>query len=186
MSRTNRWWLVLAAVLFQMSLVRSLCLERFFALRYRKKMDGPYRRLPMRSPSDGSFSEARRVVGGLWLKRRHPPCSCHNWWNSVGAPESFWPLLRSTGYGGFISTYGVIGGMGLGMGYIVPIAFLVKWFPDRARTHCGAGGRWIWSGISLSPLQSLIDSLSTWGSRPHFHVPGHRLCDCCYGPPLLS
>ena len=28
-------------------------------------------------------------------------------------------------------TYGVIGGIGLGMGYIVPITVLVKWFPDR-------------------------------------------------------
>jgi len=28
-------------------------------------------------------------------------------------------------------SYGVIGGIGLGFGYIVPIAVLVKWFPDR-------------------------------------------------------
>ncbi len=28
-------------------------------------------------------------------------------------------------------TYGVLGGIGLGFGYIVPIATLVKWFPDK-------------------------------------------------------
>lgn len=28
-------------------------------------------------------------------------------------------------------TYGVIGGVAMGMGYIVPVAVLVKWFPDR-------------------------------------------------------
>jgi OFA family oxalate/formate antiporter-like MFS transporter len=28
-------------------------------------------------------------------------------------------------------SYGLIGGIGLGFGYIVPIAVLVKWFPDR-------------------------------------------------------
>jgi len=28
-------------------------------------------------------------------------------------------------------TYGLIGGAGLGLGYIVPIATLVKWFPDK-------------------------------------------------------
>src|SRR6202023_536161 len=28
-------------------------------------------------------------------------------------------------------TYGVIGGIGLGFAYIVPVAVLVKWFPDR-------------------------------------------------------
>ena len=28
-------------------------------------------------------------------------------------------------------TYGVVGGIGLGLAYIVPVAVLVKWFPDR-------------------------------------------------------
>jgi len=28
-------------------------------------------------------------------------------------------------------TYGVLGGIGLGLGYIVPLAMLIKWFPDR-------------------------------------------------------
>jgi MFS transporter, OFA family, oxalate/formate antiporter len=28
-------------------------------------------------------------------------------------------------------TYGLLGGVGIGLGYIVPIATLVKWFPDR-------------------------------------------------------
>src|SRR5690625_7506104 len=27
--------------------------------------------------------------------------------------------------------YGVIGGIGLGIGYIAPVSTLVKWFPDR-------------------------------------------------------
>ncbi|UJW57768.1 OFA family MFS transporter [Bacillus sp. A116_S68] len=31
----------------------------------------------------------------------------------------------------FLVTYGVIGGMGLGLGYISPVSTLVKWFPDR-------------------------------------------------------
>src|SRR3954467_14599482 len=28
-------------------------------------------------------------------------------------------------------SYGVLGGIGLGLGYIVPLATLIKWFPDR-------------------------------------------------------
>lgn len=31
----------------------------------------------------------------------------------------------------FYLTYGVLGGMGLGLGYISPVSTLVKWFPDR-------------------------------------------------------
>lgn len=40
----------------------------------------------------------------------------------VHAPDQLWLLVL---------TYGLIGGIGLGAGYIVPIAMLVKWFPDR-------------------------------------------------------
>lgn len=29
------------------------------------------------------------------------------------------------------ATYGAIGGMGLGMGYVTPVSTMVKWFPDR-------------------------------------------------------
>src|SRR5699024_8369417 len=31
----------------------------------------------------------------------------------------------------FYLGYGIIGGMGLGLGYIAPVSTLVKWFPDR-------------------------------------------------------
>lgn len=40
----------------------------------------------------------------------------------VETPDQLWLLVL---------TYGLIGGVGLGAGYIVPIAMLVKWFPDR-------------------------------------------------------
>ena len=36
--------------------------------------------------------------------------------------ESLWMLYL---------TYGVLGGIGLGTGYITPVSTLVKWFPDR-------------------------------------------------------
>lgn len=32
---------------------------------------------------------------------------------------------------GFYLAYGIIGGIGLGIGYIAPVSTLVKWFPDR-------------------------------------------------------
>ena len=36
--------------------------------------------------------------------------------------ESLWLLYLG---------YGVLGGIGLGIGYITPVSTLVKWFPDR-------------------------------------------------------
>ena len=40
----------------------------------------------------------------------------------VSRPDQLWLLVL---------TYGVVAGLGLGAGYIVPIAMLVKWFPDK-------------------------------------------------------
>ena len=40
----------------------------------------------------------------------------------VSTPDQLWLLVL---------TYGVVAGLGLGVGYIVPIAMLVKWFPDK-------------------------------------------------------
>ena len=42
---------------------------------------------------------------------------------SLGIYMHSWPLL----YLG----YGVLGGCGLGLGYISPVSTLIKWFPDR-------------------------------------------------------
>ena len=38
------------------------------------------------------------------------------------ATHQFWLLLLG---------YGVLGGIGLGLGYISPVSTLIKWFPDR-------------------------------------------------------
>lgn len=67
--------------------------------------------------------------GGLWMNRKGPRIVA---------------LTAALLYGGGIflagfttsklwlyGSYGLIGGIGLGFGYIVPIAVLVKWFPDR-------------------------------------------------------
>ncbi|GAB3320585.1 L-lactate MFS transporter [Haloplanus salinarum] len=39
--------------------------------------------------------------------------------------------VRVGSHVGFVMTYGVVAGVGLGLGYISPISTLVKWFPDR-------------------------------------------------------
>ena len=61
-------------------------------------------------------------------------------------------------------THGVIGGIGIGLGYIVPLAVLVRWFPDRlgfitglAVTGFGLGA------LATSPLATELIRL--WGVR---------------------
>jgi OFA family oxalate/formate antiporter-like MFS transporter len=70
-------------------------------------------------------------------------------------------------------TYGVLGGIGLGMGYIVPISVLVKWFPDRRGLITGIAVAGFGSGslISAPVAHRLIErvgvltTFATWGLR---------------------
>ncbi len=76
------------------------------------------------------FLGCTAALGGLWLNRLGPrtvAVIAGILWGGGVFLSSFsahklWLLYLG---------YGVIGGSGLGTGYIVPIAVLVKWFPDR-------------------------------------------------------
>src|SRR3954468_5559404 len=73
--------------------------------------------------------------------------------------------------------YGVLGGCGLGLGYISPVSTLVKWFPDRPGMHTGmaimgfGGGAFIGSNLSLALMDSFKSATST-GVAPTFAVMG--------------
>src|SRR5882757_4799674 len=54
-----------------------------------------------------------------WSVFRVPLAKLFGW--SISDHKLWWLYL----------SYGVIGGIGLGFSYIVPVAVLVKWFPDR-------------------------------------------------------
>ncbi|WP_029663133.1 OFA family MFS transporter [Cellulomonas sp. KRMCY2] len=61
--------------------------------------------------------------------------------------------------------YGVIGGMGLGIGYISPVSTLIKWFPDRPGLATGLAIMGFGGGaLVAAPLtQKLLDS---YGADP--------------------
>jgi len=68
--------------------------------------------------------------GGLWLNKSGPRIVALTggflyglgvFLASFSADKLWWLYL----------SYGLVGGIGLGFGYIVPVAVLVKWFPDR-------------------------------------------------------
>src|ERR1700684_1110200 len=68
--------------------------------------------------------------GGLWLNRRGPRIVALTGGVLYGVGV-FLASFSDHGLWWLYLTYGVIGGIGLGFAYIVPIAVLVKWFPDR-------------------------------------------------------
>ncbi len=68
-------------------------------------------------------------------------------------------------------TYGVLGGTGLGIGYISPVSMLVKWFPDRRGMATGLAimGFGFASAISGPAIKILIDVV---GISSTFYILG--------------
>ncbi|RJT01405.1 OFA family MFS transporter [Halococcus sp. IIIV-5B] len=57
----------------------------------------------------------------------------------------------------FLATFGVVGGMGLGLGYITPIGTLVEWFPDRRGMATGLAVMGFGAGALLTgPLGNYL------------------------------
>ena len=68
--------------------------------------------------------------GGLWMRRAGPRTVAL----TAGVLYGLGVFLASFTRGRLwwlYGSYGVIAGVGLGLGYIVPVATLVKWFPDK-------------------------------------------------------
>jgi len=61
--------------------------------------------------------------------------------------------------------YGVIGGIGLGIGYISPVSTLIKWFPDRPGMATGLAIMGFGGGALIAaPLSNKL--LDTFGDQP--------------------
>jgi OFA family oxalate/formate antiporter-like MFS transporter len=68
--------------------------------------------------------------GGLWLNRQGPRIVALTGGVLYGAGVFLASFSDNKLWWLYLS-YGVIGGIGLGFSYIVPVAVLVKWFPER-------------------------------------------------------
>jgi OFA family oxalate/formate antiporter-like MFS transporter len=129
MSNTNRWGLAAAGFLMQMALGAVYAWSVF--------------RIPLAKQFHWSISDVTLTFticifvlgvaaffGGLWLNKKGPRIVALTggflyglgvFLASFSADKLWWLYL----------SYGLIGGIGLGFGYIVPVAVLVKWFPDK-------------------------------------------------------
>ncbi|MDN5724050.1 MAG: OFA family MFS transporter, partial [Corynebacterium sp.] len=69
--------------------------------------------------------------------------------------------------------YGVIGGIGLGIGYISPVSTLMKWFPDRPGLATGLAIMGFGGGALIaSPMSNQLMSMYGGGSQPENLVAG--------------
>ncbi len=129
MPHLNRWWIAVAGVCMQMALGAAYAWS-VFRIPLTRQFGWSITEVTWTFLISWFFLGCSTVVGGLWMKRRGPKMVAIVagllWGGGVflasfSADRLWWLYL----------TYGVIGGIGLGMGYIVPITVLVKWFPDR-------------------------------------------------------
>jgi OFA family oxalate/formate antiporter-like MFS transporter len=98
--------------------------------------------------------------GGLWLNKKGPRIVALTGGFLYGlgvflasfSDHKLWWLYL---------TYGLIGGAGLGFGYIVPIAVLVKWFPDKRGliTGIAVGGFGAGALVTAPAATALIASV---------------------------
>jgi OFA family oxalate/formate antiporter-like MFS transporter len=126
---TNRWAIATAGVFLQVALGAVYAWSVF--------------RTPLAKQFGWSISEVTLTFtisifvlgiaaffGGLWLNRKGPRIVATTGGLLYGAGV-FLASFSDHKLWWLYLTYGVIGGIGLGFSYIVPVAVLVKWFPDR-------------------------------------------------------
>ena len=129
MSDGKRWGIALAGILMQMALGAVYAWSVF--------------RTPLVKAFHWTISEVTLTFticifvlgvsaffGGLWLNKGgpRPVALTGGFLYGLGV---FLASYSANNLHWLYFSYGVIGGIGLGFGYIVPIAVLVKWFPDR-------------------------------------------------------
>jgi OFA family oxalate/formate antiporter-like MFS transporter len=125
----NRWKIAIAGVCMQMALGAAYAWS-VFRIPLSKQFGWSISQVTFTFNICWLFLGFMAVLGGLWVKRSGPRIVAMVagllWGGGV-----FLASFSSHGLWWLYLTYGVIGGTGLGMGYIVPIAVLVKWFPEH-------------------------------------------------------
>ena len=127
----NRWIVVAGAILVQLCLGALYAWSAFTA----RLAEAPYRLSAVQtqwifSLALVSFAVVMALVAGKWLAKVGPRRVTLAGGLVLGlgyvlgglAGDSFWGILLGIG---------VLGGAGIGLAYVCPIAALVKWFPDK-------------------------------------------------------
>jgi OFA family oxalate/formate antiporter-like MFS transporter len=166
MSKSSRWGIAAAAFLIQMALGAVYAWSVF--------------RVPLARQFHWSISQVTLTFticvcmvgvsaffGGLWQNVAGPRTVALTggflygfgvFLASFSADKLWWLYL----------SYGLIGGIGLGFGYIVPISVLVKWFPDRRGLITGiavagfGAGALVTAPVATRLIQS-VGVLKTFG-----------------------
>jgi OFA family oxalate/formate antiporter-like MFS transporter len=157
--RSNRWLIAAAGVVMQIALGAVYAWSVF--------------RIPLTTTYGWTISQVTLTfelailmlgfasfAGGLWMRRVGPRLVAI----AAGVCYGFGTILAGQAGGSIVLlylSYGVLGGIGLGLGYIVPLATLIKWFPDRRGMITGLAVAGFGAGalVTAPAAQRLITSV---------------------------
>ena len=178
----NRWLVVVGAVLIQLALGAIYAWSVFTATL--TDPAGPYAFSASETAWIFSVSLATfavvMVLAGRWLPRVGPRPLAVAGGLTLGAGYVLAGLFGSEFWTQLLFV-GLMGGAGIGLGYVVPIAVGVKWFPDRKGLITGlavAGfgfGATIWVKLAGSWFGGLLNTVSV------FELPGVQSVFLIYG-----
>lgn len=128
--RQNRWWVVVGALLIQ------LCLGAIYAWSVftPSLVATPYNFTAAQTQlifGVGLACFATAVIAAGHMQAKFPPSRVAALGGIILGAGYALAKFVGTSFIGHLMTLGVIGGTGIGLGYVVPIAVGVKWFPDK-------------------------------------------------------
>jgi MFS transporter, OFA family, oxalate/formate antiporter len=169
MNGSKRWGIAVAAILLQMAL-GAVYAWSVFRNPLAKQFGWTISQITLTFTITIFVLGFAAFFGGLWLTRVGPRVVAMTGGLLYGL-GLFLASFSSQGLWWLYLSYGVIGGIGLGFGYIVPISVLVKWFPDRRglMTGIAVGGFGAGALVTAPVATRLIQSV---GVLHTFHYLG--------------
>jgi OFA family oxalate/formate antiporter-like MFS transporter len=127
----NRWLIAVAAVVMQVCLGAAYGWSVFVAPLV-STTGWTLTQVSLNFTLAIAFLGVGTIIGGLWQDRvgPRPVATVAGITYGVSYLLAGWFASRQSLAGMYFS-YGMVGGIGMGMGYITPVATVTKWFPDR-------------------------------------------------------
>jgi OFA family oxalate/formate antiporter-like MFS transporter len=162
----KRWWIALAGILLQMAL-GAVYAWSVFRVPLSKQFHWTISQVTLTFTIAIFVLGVAAFFGGLWLQQSGPRVVALTGGVLYGLGV-FLASYSSIGLWWLYLTYGVLGGVGLGFAYIVPVAVLVKWFPDRRGLMTGVAVGGFGAGVVplTRALPGALSASSVWSRAP--------------------
>src|SRR3972149_4262961 len=175
---TNRWLMVVAALVMQLCL-GVLYAWSVFRAPMMKELGYTVKQVGYPFMASLFFFAVGMIFAGRWQDRAGPKKVAIFGGLLLGAGAILAGAIGQT-IGGMVFAYGILGGLGVGFAYVTPIATCIKWFPDMRGTITGLAVFGFGAGtLVFGPLISKL--IVSVGLANTFYVVGVIMIVCVCG-----